>query len=80
MTDAGLETWLVFLQGIDLPEFASFHSDLGGQYLFKVLRGGDDARNMLDYHGLSSVDDVKKLEAELEISEQKMEEMKNKPE
>ena len=36
LTDAGMETWLVFDRGIDLPEFAAFHllrDDSGTQEL-----------------------------------------------
>jgi len=45
----------------ELPAFASFHTNLGGQYIATNMHGGDDARNMLDYHGLSSNDDLKAL-------------------
>ena len=45
----------------ELPEFASFHTNLGGQYIGKSMRSDDDARSMLDYHGLSSADDLKVL-------------------
>jgi hypothetical protein len=45
----------------ELPEFASFHTNLGGQYIVKNMRSGDDARNMLDYHGLSGIDNLKTL-------------------
>jgi hypothetical protein len=45
----------------ELPEFASFHTNLGGQYIATNMPRGDDARNMLDYHGLSSNDDLKAL-------------------
>jgi hypothetical protein len=45
----------------ELPEYSSFHTNMGGQYIGKNMSGGDDARNMLDYHGLSSGGDLKKL-------------------
>ena len=36
----------------ELPEFSSFRSNLGMQYISKLLSDRDDARSMLDYHGL----------------------------
>ena len=36
----------------ELPEFSSFRSNLGMQYISKLLSSRDDARSMLDYHGL----------------------------
>ena len=45
----------------ELPEFASFHTNLGGQYIVKNMGSGDDVRNMLDYHGLSGIDNLKAL-------------------
>ena len=36
----------------DLPEYSTFRSNLGLQYVSKLLSNREDARNMLDYHGL----------------------------
>jgi len=36
----------------ELPEFSSFRSNLGLQYVSKLLSNRDDARSMLDYHGI----------------------------
>lgn len=36
----------------ELPEYSTFRSNLGLQYVSKLLSNRDDARNMLDYHGL----------------------------
>jgi hypothetical protein len=42
----------------ELPEFSTFHSGLGGQYMG---RSADGEKSILDYHGLSTRTDVKKL-------------------
>jgi len=36
----------------ELPEYSTFRSNLGLQYVSKLLSNRDDARNMLDNHGL----------------------------
>ena len=36
----------------ELPEFSAFRSNLGMQFVSKLLSDRDDARSMLDYHGL----------------------------
>ena len=36
----------------ELPEYSTFRSNLGLQYVSKLLSNRDDARNMLDYHGI----------------------------
>ena len=36
----------------ELPEYSTIRSNLGLQYVSKLLSNRDDARNMLDYHGL----------------------------
>jgi hypothetical protein len=36
----------------ELPEYSSFRSNLGMQFVSKLLSNRDDARSMLDYHGL----------------------------
>ena len=36
----------------ELPEFSSFRSNLGMQYISKLLSSRDDALSMLDYHGI----------------------------
>lgn len=47
--------------GFELPEYSTFHTNMGAQYIFKNMRGGADARNMMDYHGCSSVEDLQRL-------------------
>jgi len=44
--------------GFELPEFSTFQSGLGGQYMG---RSGDGENSMLAFHGLSTLSDVKKL-------------------
>jgi hypothetical protein len=36
----------------ELPEYSSFRSNLGMQFVSKLLSNRDDARSMLDYHGI----------------------------
>jgi len=36
----------------ELPEFSTFRSNLGQQYVSKLLSNREDARSMLDYHGI----------------------------
>lgn len=36
----------------ELPEYSSFRSNLGQQFVSKLLSDRPDARNMLDYHGV----------------------------
>ncbi|MBM79107.1 MAG: hypothetical protein CMJ78_00755 [Planctomycetaceae bacterium] len=38
--------------GFELPEYSTFRSNLGLQYVSKLLSNRKDARNMLDYHGI----------------------------
>ena len=48
--------------GFELPEFASFESDMGGQYLVKHLNHlKKSPRRVIDYHGISSKADILKL-------------------
>lgn len=46
----------------ELPEFASFKSDMGGQYIVKQLNHlNESPRPVMDYHGISSKPDILKL-------------------
>ena len=43
-----------------LPHLSAFKANMGGQYIVKRLASGD-AKRVLDYHGLSTEDDARKL-------------------
>ncbi len=48
--------------GFELPEFASFGSDMGGQYMVKQLNHlSKSPQRVIDYHGVSSKPDILKL-------------------
>ncbi|GIT30848.1 MAG: hypothetical protein Ct9H300mP1_28940 [Planctomycetaceae bacterium] len=48
--------------GFELPEFASFGSDMGGQYMVKRLNHlNKNPQRVIDYHGVSSKPDILKL-------------------
>ena len=48
--------------GFELPEFASFGSDMGGQYIVKQLNHlKKHPLRVIDYHGISSKPDILKL-------------------
>jgi hypothetical protein len=48
--------------GFELPEFASFGSDMGGQYMVKYLNHlAKSPQRVIDYHGVSTKSDILKL-------------------
>ena len=61
--DEGLDVpFTLEVYGFELPEFASFESDMGGQYLVKQLNHlKKHPQRVIDYHGVSSKPDVLKL-------------------
>ena len=50
------------MYGFELPEFASFESDMGGQYIVKQLNHlKKNPQRLIDYHSVSSKPDILKL-------------------
>ncbi len=61
--DEGLDVpFELEVYGFELPEFASFGSDMGGQYMVKQLNHlNKNPQRVIDYHGVSSKSDILKL-------------------
>ena len=61
--DEGLDVpFELEVYGFELPEFASFGSDMGGQYMVKRLNHlNKNPQRVIDYHGVSSKPDILKL-------------------